>query len=257
LVLAATAGFVDVVGFLTLAGLSLSHLTGDTEHLGLGLAQSRWGDALHRFLPVAMFAVGVALGSLVLELALRRKVRRRLAVATGFEAVLLLALLVYGTVTLPPGTRAVPTTGELAVLVALGASAMGVQTTAIQGIAGRMVRTTFLSGIVVRLVENAVQYGFDLHDTLRQRPEEPRAAVLHSSLRRVPLQRVILLAGIWVAWLGGVAVGAWLQPAWGFPSLAIPLGVLAAVMVADLRRPFEFPSPLPEEEAGTEANVLT
>jgi uncharacterized membrane protein YoaK (UPF0700 family) len=50
--LAWVAGYVDAVGFLTLAGLFVAHMSGNTVRLGVFVGDGDWSLAAQRFVPI-------------------------------------------------------------------------------------------------------------------------------------------------------------------------------------------------------------
>jgi uncharacterized membrane protein YoaK (UPF0700 family) len=70
--LAWVAGYVDAVGFLTLAGLFVAHMSGNTVRLGVFVGDGDWSFAAQRLVPIVFFTLGVALGIAIAE-ALRRR----------------------------------------------------------------------------------------------------------------------------------------------------------------------------------------
>jgi uncharacterized membrane protein YoaK (UPF0700 family) len=70
--LAWVGGYVDSVGFLTLAGLFVAHMSGNTIRLGVFVGDGDWSLAAQRLVPIIVFALGVA-GGIALSEALRRR----------------------------------------------------------------------------------------------------------------------------------------------------------------------------------------
>ena len=93
--LAWVAGYVDAVGFLTLAGLFVAHMSGNTVRLGVFVGDGDWSFAAQRFVPIVFFTLGVVAG-----IALVEALQRRSTPAPGrvliVEAALLLVFMVVG-----------------------------------------------------------------------------------------------------------------------------------------------------------------
>jgi len=70
--LAVVAGYVDAVGFLTLAGLFVAHMSSNTVGLGVFVGDGEWSLAAQGLVPIMVFTVGVA-GGIALVEALRRR----------------------------------------------------------------------------------------------------------------------------------------------------------------------------------------
>jgi uncharacterized membrane protein YoaK (UPF0700 family) len=56
--LAWVAGYVDAVGFLTLAGLFTAHMSGNTARLGVFVGDGDWRFAAQRLVPILFFTSG-------------------------------------------------------------------------------------------------------------------------------------------------------------------------------------------------------
>ena len=55
--LAVVAGYVDAVGFLTLAGLFVAHMSGNTVRLGVFVGEDDWNLAAQRLVPIIVFTM--------------------------------------------------------------------------------------------------------------------------------------------------------------------------------------------------------
>ena len=75
--LAVVAGYVDAVGFLTLAGLFVAHMSGNTVRLGVFVGDGDWSLAAQRLVPIIVFTIGVAGGIALVEALRRRSAPRR------------------------------------------------------------------------------------------------------------------------------------------------------------------------------------
>jgi hypothetical protein len=90
--LAWVAGYVDAVGFLTLAGLFVAHMSGNTVRLGVFVGGGDWSLAVQRFVPIVFFTLfGIALCE-----ALSRRSTPAPARVLGLEAALLLVFMLVG-----------------------------------------------------------------------------------------------------------------------------------------------------------------
>lgn len=79
--MAALAGFVDAVAFLQLGGYFVSFMTGNTTRLGASLAEAERQAWLPASL-IALFVVGVVLGTIVRQKATSRRPGRVMVVVT-------------------------------------------------------------------------------------------------------------------------------------------------------------------------------
>jgi uncharacterized membrane protein YoaK (UPF0700 family) len=74
--LAWTAGAVDAIGYLVLYHEFTAHMSGNTVAMGAQLGEGNFGEAAHRLIPIPLLVLGIALGATLIEIAIRRDVRR-------------------------------------------------------------------------------------------------------------------------------------------------------------------------------------
>lgn len=187
--LAAVAGFVDVVGYLTMHHLFTAHMTGNASKLGVVLGRGDVGAAAPLALAPLLFLAGVGAGTLLLDAASRR-------VVLLLQAALIAAFMLYAGLA----------SADLYALEALATLALGLQAAALTEIGGRTVRTTYVSGMLTRFAQEAVR-------RLRGRGD-----------REVQLR---LVGAIWLAYVSGATFGGWAIRDLSTWALAIPLAVLA------------------------------
>ena len=65
--LSALAGYVDAIGFLQLGGLFVSFMSGNSTRLGVSLADRDWSGATEAAGLIALFVIGAAAGSLIVQ----------------------------------------------------------------------------------------------------------------------------------------------------------------------------------------------
>jgi uncharacterized membrane protein YoaK (UPF0700 family) len=193
--LAAVAGFVDVVGYLTLHRLFVAHMTGNTSKLGVALGHGDLGRALPLAVAPILFAAGVAAGTVLVD-------ARRSAAAVVAQAALVAAFMSYGSTVAHDGT-APSRTAAFYVLEAFATLALGLQTAALTEIGGATVRTSYISGVLTNLAQGLV----------RRDRDKPLA----------------LFAALIAAYLAGAAGGSWTLRELALWCLALPLVVLLAV----------------------------
>jgi uncharacterized membrane protein YoaK (UPF0700 family) len=200
--LACSAGYVDALGYVALGGVFTSHATGNVSAIAIALVTGTGrGIALIRAVMVAAFAVGGALGTIVLEQ------RRSPTVALVLVALCLLAAA-FGLREAAAGSTAAATDA----LVACLAIAMGIQNIALAQL-GRRAHTTHITGPLTDLASDltlrAVSRGGEVGD-------------------RTPLR---VHAGRVCGFAAGAFVGA---EAWVALGSAAPLLPAAAVVVASM-----------------------
>lgn len=241
LVLASVAGFVDAVGYVVLNGLFTAHMSGNTARLGVLLGH---GDApasipqtaLALAAAISLFVFGIAVGTVVNELATRRGVRSIAAMVLGLQGLLLAIFMVYGAAAVGHALSVHSPRGFY-VLAALAIVSIGLQACALRQIAGRTVRTTYISGVLTNLAQELVNYLFWLRDGAERPARSYLGDVLGLGSRRESGHRALLLGGIWSSYLFGAVSGAWTEQRLGPWALALPILALAITALADLRRP--------------------
>jgi uncharacterized membrane protein YoaK (UPF0700 family) len=223
-VLAANGGFVDAVGYVTLFHLFTAHQSGNSDGLGVALALGQWTIAWRRFSAIGAFVVGVALGTLVVERARKRRRERWSGVAVGLGELAVLAVaLGVGTVASAHGRIAPADTAAYAAAATSLAAAMGLQNVILRRVGSDRTPSTFVTGILTAAAELLVV-------GVHQGREEGR---------RRTLLRSAFLGSLWFVYLGGAVAGAAAETAWGFAALGVPMAVVAGVIGWQARRGFE------------------
>lgn len=229
--LAAVAGTVDAVGYLTLLHVFTAHMSGNSDAFGAELGRGNWTEVLRRGFPIPVFVLGVALGVLLIEVASRGGIRSTAALLLSIEGALLVAFVGFG------GTRfhhdVIEVSGwRFYGLVALLVVAMGIQNAALQRVRGRTVHTTFVTGMLMDFAHASVASVIWLWDTSRA-----RAASGEHERRPRLFGRAGMLAGIWTAYVLGAAGGGFWLGRVGLALLWVPIAVLALIVALDLRAP--------------------
>jgi uncharacterized membrane protein YoaK (UPF0700 family) len=217
--LALVGGCVDAVGYITLLGVFIAHMSGNSAAMGAHLGQGKTMAGLARAAPIPLFVIGVGGGALLIEVLARRGVRSTAAVVLGLEATLLFAVMLLGDASLTHGVVDAQKGWTFYGLIVLAATAMGLQTSALRRLAGETVRTTFVTGMLTHLGEEAAKF------------------VLPSSRPSASWSRLRLLTLVWVCYAAGAIFGGWAHDQWALNALAAPLVVLVALIGVDLIRP--------------------
>jgi uncharacterized membrane protein YoaK (UPF0700 family) len=219
LTLALVGGFVDAVGYITLLGVFVAHMSGNSASMGAHFGQGKTMAGLVRAAPIPLFVLGVVAGTILIEVLARRGIRSTAAVALGVEAGLLLAVLLLGDAELTHGVVVAQKGWTFFALIFLAAAAMGFQTSALRRLGGKTVSTTFVTGMLTNLGEEAAKLA------------------LPSTRPSGSPSRLRLLASIWVCYAAGAILGGWAHDQWALNALLGPLVVLGAVIAVDLVRP--------------------
>lgn len=194
LLLTATAGFIDAVGFIVLGGLYTSFMSGNTTQLGAGLAQGL-GPAL--VLPaslIALFFIGSFNGSLVAQSSSR----------WGSPATLALVVLSIGLCLGLHFAGFPPAQSMLALAFAAGA-----QNAVLQPIGAARLGTTFVTGTLFAA-------GQDL---------------ARATAGKAPPWRWLQHLLVWAALCLGALAGALAFASWGMDTLIGPAAVYLSCML--------------------------
>lgn len=224
LLLTFTAGYVDIVGLLTVYKLFAAHVTGTTVRLGEQLLHHHWKAAEAPITIVFAFLVGAIIGHLVIEVGARYSIQRIATPLFASEAALLIGLILLHARILEPGDSQRVAAGSLAML----AGAMGLQTATLSKIGPLTIHTTFVTGMINELAQLAGRWISQAYQLLVN-AHQPHLRELHAETSRGAL----LIFGIWVMYLVGAIFGAWLAVRWQLNSLFVPCGVLMIAIAVD------------------------
>ena len=228
------AGFVDAVGFLALFHLFTAHMSGNSVWFGAAFGLGDWRIGLHHLFPIPLFVIGVAVGTIAVDVAQRRRLRAPFAPALLVEAGFLAGFTLFGSAYVVDDVVRPPTVGAFYLLAALPAFAMGLQNATLRHVAGQTLHTTYITGVLQSLAENAVRYLFWLRQQARQ---SGYLHALRAAATPPELRAAAAAAGLWLAYIAGAVGGGFASHRWGLPALALPVAVLAAIAAADLIRP--------------------
>jgi uncharacterized membrane protein YoaK (UPF0700 family) len=143
------AGFVDLVGYVSLYGLYTSHMTGNTVAMARHISDLQWSGVVRRGWPILTFVFGLTFGAFIYEAEKRRQIRTPFPPAIGLEALLIAIFIAAGIgsgfkANIPPQPA-----GKFFLMVALLAISMGIQNVVIRKVGGINVYTTFVTGSLV------------------------------------------------------------------------------------------------------------
>ena len=206
------AGFVNAAGFVTLAGLFTSHVTGNLVLLGAELVGNRSG-LVAKTLALPVFILGVV-GTRLAALALERAGIAPLRPLLLVQVALLAALLAVGIALSPLGS---PDTAGSIFAGLLGVGAMSVQTTFMRLALPNLPATTAMTTNITQVVIDAV-------DLVRTLPPEV-AGRTAARLRRMLPAVLAFTAGTLAGVFGAAAGSFWCLLA----PIAALLGVAAVV----------------------------
>ncbi len=220
--LAFVAGAMNAGGFLAVQQYT-SHVTGSLSMLADQLALGQMGLVVDATVSVLAFLVGAVVSSVLILEARRRRLASEYALPLLLEAALILLFGLAGSQLSRYEGLLVPFT------VVLLCFMMGLQNAVVTKLSGAVIRTTHMTGVVTDL---GIEIGRALHSR-RTRPEGGVPV-------RTDRQRMVVLAGLLLAFMAGAVAGAF-----GFKSVGyvftVPLALVLAALAAvpaldDLRR---------------------
>lgn len=234
LLLASLGGFVDAVGFLTLFDLFTAHMSGNSIWLGSAFGSGDWRLGLHHLFPIPLFVLGIAIGTVAVEVAHRRRLRAPFVPVWLLEAGLLATFMLAGSACIVDGVIRTDAVWGFYVLAALPPLAMGLQNATLGRIAGQTLHTTYISGVLQSFAESTVRYLFWLREQIgiggiRQ--------ALQASRAQPALRTATAAALLWLAYVAGAVSGAFTKQHWELYALALPIVVLTVIIAIELARP--------------------
>jgi uncharacterized membrane protein YoaK (UPF0700 family) len=212
------AGCTDAISYLGLGRVFTANMTGNTVLLGVAVAQRDAGAAGRSAAALGGFVVGATVVGLVPP---RTGGLRSVTTALVGEAAVLAGLLGWWLVA---GSE--PTGAVRDGLIAVAGTAMGVQSAAVAGLGVPGVTTTYITGTWTGITAGVAMW-------LRRRPAVRRGRadpVSRPAEEAGPKGRGLQVAVVLV-YLGGAIASGFASDAWGAAAAAVPLGILACVLL--------------------------
>lgn len=201
-ILAIVAGYADAIGFLTF-GAFAGAMTGNTVLLGIALAGAQYADAAQSAIIIAAFMVGVAFSAVLGS-------KLPLAAILGIEAA-----AIVGAALIAPHFAA-----------PVLAFAMGLQNATMTRFSGTSLNTVFLTGNLQKMMQ-------DFLGRFTGSPKPAQSGSAQSGSAESGPAESATIAWVWLAYLGGVAAGAFADRLLAYPLLP----VVALLPLALIRRP--------------------
>lgn len=206
-------GGVDAIGVLTLGGLFVAHMSGNTAFLGAAFGQGHWAQGLPHLFAVPVFVIGLFLGySAIVHSPTPRRCACILLVEAALLAVFFICLRVFGDQTRNSAAYFFIATPPLL--------AMGLQNATLRQIGRSSFPSTYVTGVLDLLAKSAA--------VAVVRRGQPGADAAVREVRRA--------AGVWSSYAAGAILGSaglWILGAW---ILLIPIAVLIVLATRFLRR---------------------
>lgn len=230
-----TAGFIDIVGYITVYHVFTAHMTGATVHLGNKLVSRSWPDVARAASVVVSFVAGSVIGRTVIEMGARRRVRTAATFAIAAEVFLVLSFLWLGSSALKQFAPQAMPLSMACLLLALLASAMGLQTAILTRIGPLTIHTTFVTGMLNKLAQEVARWLFWAHDSWRQRVS--LRTFVRSSRQHTSFRNARFMAAIWFSYLAGSVAGTWTNSRWRLSALYLPVFILLVSIAVDQVQP--------------------
>ncbi len=198
--LASFAGLINVVGFLSFSQEAITHLTGTTSLLSMGLVFNNSALAINSLAIIVAYLLGTLISGLI-------TLDKSLELGRRYGAVLLLESLLLT-------VAAVALTQELAAGLWLAACACGLQNAMSTTYSGAVIRTTHLTGMLTDL-------GIFLGQAMRG--------------LKMEYKRLGMSANVISGFFAGGLLGAWSFLYMGYFALMIPAvitGLTGAIYLA-------------------------
>lgn len=246
LLLSFVAGYVDIVGALTVYDIFTAHMTGTTVHLGQQLIQHNWKAAIIGCTVLAAFVFGSIVGRIIIEVGSRSAIQHIGSFTLTLELVLIAGVIPFGRSVLSAGpSHAVPLV-LLCLLLATLAIAMGLQTATLTRVGALTVHTTFVTGMLNKLAQLISHYIFHSFDLWRSSAALRTTELLRQ--RHETLREARFIFSIWLLYLAGATCGTWLGLRWRLDSLYLPCCILLLTVAAELAQPLTLEEKQDESE---------
>jgi uncharacterized membrane protein YoaK (UPF0700 family) len=227
-VLTWTAGYVDAVGYISLAHIYTANMSGNSVAIGVEFVSRHWSMALLRFWPVVVYVLGVLACRLMLEAGSRFQFRRIASVTFAAEVLLLI----------PVSTATAPTNGFRGAIlypfIGLLALAMGMQNGTLTHFSSLTLHTGFVTGTLVKMAEQYTKYLTWAYDRIRSGSV---AIAIRESFAQRCFKLACWLTGIWIAYVIGACCGALVQFQFNLRSLTVAMAALISLIAVDMRQP--------------------
>jgi uncharacterized membrane protein YoaK (UPF0700 family) len=246
LLLSFVAGYVDIVGALTVYGVFTAHMTGITVHLGQQLIQHNWKAAIIGSTVLAAFVFGSIIGRVIIEIGSRSAIQHIGSFTLTLELILLASVIPFGGGVLSPGPSHTAPLVLICLLLATLATAMGLQTATLTRVGALTVHTTFVTGMLNKLAQLISHYIFHTFDLWRAATTPREMELLRQ--RGDTLREARFIFSIWLLYLAGAACGTWLGLRWRLESLYVPCCILLLGIAVEIAQPLTLEEKQDESE---------
>ena len=194
--LAGVGGSIDAIGILTLGGLFVAHMSGNSASFGAAFGQGDWAKGLPHLMAIPVFVTGLFLGYVWI---LGSRTYRRCAMLLAAEALLLAGFFVLVRSGL----------GFPAAIPAL--LAMGLQNATLRELGFSSFPTTYVTGVLDMLGKSAA-----------------RAVIERGGPALADARRA---GAVWISYAAGAILGSAGLTMLGVAIVFVPVGILGALAI--------------------------
>ncbi len=234
LLLAFTAGFVDIVGAITIYDVFTAHMTGTTVRMGQHLLERNWQAVILAVSVVAAFLCGSILGRLLIEIGSRTALRRVASVNLVLEGALLALVVPIGNSALQRGHAGAESIAVICPLLATLAAAMGLQTATLTRVGPLTVHTTFITGMMNKFAQLVSRWMFLIYDI--HLGDTALGGIWRRDRDKVSREARFIFA-IWLVYFLGAICGTWFGTRSGLTALYVPCCILLICIAVDQWQP--------------------
>jgi uncharacterized membrane protein YoaK (UPF0700 family) len=228
-------GFENVVIFILLNQVFVSHVTGTVTNLGHTLATRDWTQAMHFGGLLFTFFFGAAFSSFLTESARDHGARSKFAIPLALQSVLIVVCLLLFDLKgeFPLQWRDY----VFGTIVYLSSFSMGIQNATITKISGNVVRTTHLTGVITDMGLESVQYMMWHWRQYKNKGWLRIRRLIRVSRRHPSFLRLLVLYSIFGSFTLGVISGTVMCTYFTHMSLLLPAVFLLGIVILDWQRP--------------------
>lgn len=232
--LTAVGGFVDAFGYIALFQIFTANMSGNSVHVGIGIGRMDGLDLLRPVCAIAAYLSGLIVARIAHGVAARRGISRVATATLGMEAALLFCFA-QATPAMHFGQVANLESAGYFALVALLAFSMGLQVATLTRIGPLTIYTTFVTGNLTKFSESLTRSLFWSYDQLAAR--NSISHIVRHAPEQQDFRETATLAGVWISYVAGAALGTWGKGKWEFHALYVPISVLLLLIAIDRFRP--------------------
>jgi uncharacterized membrane protein YoaK (UPF0700 family) len=227
-ILTCVAGFVDVVGYITLSEIFTANMSGNSIHIGQFLVDRNTQIVLAPAIAVFSYVTALIATRIIIEIGARHHLESIATWTLLLEFVLLITAVLAGDPFVHNGLIA-PSSSMRLLVAALLAFAMGSQNATLTKVGPLTVYTTFVTGTLTKFAQRLSMWTFRVYDQGR--------FSFKSQIADADFRESVFLLSIWISYVVGATIGAIFRKRLELEALLIPTMVIFALILLDQIRP--------------------